>query len=193
MKVAVLAAAAIVLSIERISYVWIWRHPEAFRALCAISSVQGGDPVQVLKLMFVGFKIQQGAVFVAWCLAFGQGVLWPPDGSLASLAAGAALIAAGQILNAAVFLRLGMTGVFYGGRFGYATAWCSEFPFSIFEHPQYVGTTLSIWGLFVVMRFPHDDWYVLPLIETAYYAIGARFERAEAPDKRTWSGTRVSD
>jgi methylene-fatty-acyl-phospholipid synthase len=186
-----LLVAAIVLSIERISYAWIWRQPDAFRTLCAISSVKGGDPVRVLKLLFYGFKILQGAVFVGWCFAYGEGVLWPLDGSPASLAAGAALVSAGQILNAAVFFRLGTTGVFYGERFGLVTAWCREFPFSLFEHPQYVGTTLSIWGLFLMMRFPHEDWYVLPLLETAYYALGARFERVEARHKRKWAGTRV--
>jgi methylene-fatty-acyl-phospholipid synthase len=192
-NVAVLVAAALFLSLERICYVWIWRHPGAFRALCAASSVRGGDPIDVLALLFVGFKVLQGAVFVAWGLFYGGGVLWPPDGSAAPLAAGGALIAAGQILNAAVFLRLGKTGVFYGERFGYQTAWCRKFPFSMFEHPQYVGTVLSIWGLFLLMRFPHDDWYVLPLLETAYYAAGARLERTEAPGKAKWAGTSVTD
>jgi methylene-fatty-acyl-phospholipid synthase len=55
--------------------------------------------------------------------------------------------------------------------------WCRAFPFSVLQHPQYVGTVLSIWGFFLVMRFPHDDWYLLPIVETVYYALGAYFEQ----------------
>ena len=46
-----------------------------------------------------------------------------------------------------------------------------------FKHPQYTGALLSIWGFFLVMRFPHDDWYILPALETVYYVLGAYFER----------------
>jgi hypothetical protein len=31
---------------------------------------------------------------------------------------------------------------------------------------------LSIWGFFVIMRFPHDDWILLPLLQTFYYVLG---------------------
>jgi hypothetical protein len=47
----------------------------------------------------------------------------------------------------------------------------------VLRHPQYVGTVLAIWGLFLAVRFPHDDWYVLPVLETVYYAAGAYFEQ----------------
>ena len=68
-------------------------------------------------------------------------------------------------------------GAFYGERFGYEVPWCRKFPFSWFKHPQYTGALLSIWGFFLVMRFPHDDWYMLPALETVYYVLGAYFER----------------
>jgi hypothetical protein len=35
---------------------------------------------------------------------------------------------------------------------------------------------LTIWGFFLGVRFPHDDWFVLPLLETLYYVIGASLE-----------------
>src|SRR5262249_42805158 len=50
-------------------------------------------------------------------------------------------------------------------------------PFSLFKHLQYAGTLLSIWRFFLVVRFPHDDWYLLPLLETGYYTLSAYFER----------------
>ena len=43
-------------------------------------------------------------------------------------------------------------------------------------HPQYVGAVLTIWGFFLVMRFPHADWFLLPAVETVYYSVGAYFE-----------------
>jgi methylene-fatty-acyl-phospholipid synthase len=172
---AIFVAAAMLLSLERICYVWIWHAPNAFRAVCA--AVSPGEPVDRLRLLFYGFKLLQGAVFVGWCYVEGRGSLWPPDGGLASLIVGATLIATGQILNVSVFYRLGSVGMFYGRRFGYPVPWCREFPFTLFEHPQYVGALLSIWGFFLVMRFPHDDWYVLPALETLYYAVGARLEQ----------------
>ncbi len=94
-----------------------------------------------------------------------------------SFTLGGALIVTGQVLNVSVFYRLGEVGVFYGNRFGYQIPWCNEFPFSLLKHPQYVGTLLSIWGFFLAMRFPHPDWCVLPMLETAYYSLGAYLEQ----------------
>jgi protein-S-isoprenylcysteine O-methyltransferase Ste14 len=55
--------------------------------------------------------------------------------------------------------------------------WCQGFPYSLFKHPQYVGTLLSIWGFFLLMAFPHDGWYLIPMLETVYYTGGAYFEQ----------------
>jgi hypothetical protein len=170
-------AAAVLLSLERICYLWIWRAPAPFKSWCARAKLAWiGEPVDVLRFLFAGFKILQCSVFLAWCFIHGNGSLWPLAGSPLSLASGAALIVAGQILNASVFHRLGKVGVFYGNKLGYRVPWCREFPFSCLKHPQYVGALLSIWGFFLLMRFPHYDWYMLPALETAYYALGAHLE-----------------
>ena len=177
--------AAIVLSIERITYLAIWRHPEVFRALCGRSPLASlGAPVDALRRLFYGFKGLQTVVFagwIAWCGGWfaGRPQLW--SGEPAALALGALLIAAGQGLNLAVFHRLGRVGVFYGARFGHEVSWVRGFPFSMLAHPQYVGTVASIWGLFLATRFPHPDWFALPVIETLYYALGAHFEREPIP------------
>jgi phosphatidyl-N-methylethanolamine N-methyltransferase len=171
--------AAVLLSFERICYLWIWRSPDTFRAWCARPVVTGisGEPVNVLQFLFCGFKVLQCAVFFAWCFVYGSGSLSPLGGTVGSLGLGVILAAAGQMLNASVFYRLGKIGVFYGNQFGYDIPWRREFPFSCLKHPQYVGALLSIWGFFLVMRFPHDDWYLLPALETVYYGLGAYFER----------------
>ena len=43
--------------------------------------------------------------------------------------------------------------------------------FSCVKHSKYVGALFSIWGFFTVMRFPHNNWYMLLALETD---VGAR-------------------
>jgi methylene-fatty-acyl-phospholipid synthase len=170
--------AAVLLSLERLCYLWIWRAPDRFQSFCTHPAVAYlGGPVDVLRLLFLGFKVIQCGVFFGWCLIHGNGTLWPASENQLSLTVGAMLIATGQWLNVSVFYRLGKVGVFYGNKFGYKIRWCRKFPFSHFDHPQYVGALLSIWGFFLIMRFPHDDWYLLPALETIYYILGARLEQ----------------
>jgi phosphatidyl-N-methylethanolamine N-methyltransferase len=173
---ATLAAAAL-LSLERLSYVWIARAPDEFRAWCKRPAIARlGEPVVVVRALFYAFKVLQLAVFLGWCWLHGGGSLAPTarDGTVLGLAAAA--IVAGQTLNWSVFYRLGWVGAFFGDRLGHAVPWCREFPFSLLAHPQYVGTVLSIWGFFAIMRSPQADWYVLPVIETIYYFAGGSLE-----------------
>lgn len=173
-----LAGAAALLSLERVCYVWVWRRPDRFGWLCRSCGLSGAlaGPAG-LRWLFYGFKALQGLVFLAWCVRHGGGVLWPSPAPPWAIGIGVALIAGGQVLNASVFHRLGVDGVFYGCRFGREVAWCDAFPYSWFAHPQYVGAVLSIVGLFLVLRYPRPDWFVLPVLEAAYYGIGATFER----------------
>ena len=87
-----------------------------------------------LTVPFLGFKILQCAVFLAWCLIYGNGSLWPP--STAVLDLGAALLIGGQILNISVFYRLGKVGVFYGNKLGYPSLGCASFRFRILSIPS---------------------------------------------------------
>lgn len=170
--------AAVLLSLERLCYVWIWRTPEGFRVRCAQTTLLRADtPMAAVARLFYAFKVLQGAVFLGWCYIYGTGTLWPAAGDTGALGLGVVLLVVGQGLNLSVFYRLGKSGVFYGQRFGYTIPWCHAFPFSCLAHPQYLGVLLSIWGFFLCMRFPYDDWVVLPLIETVYYVLGAYYEQ----------------
>jgi phosphatidyl-N-methylethanolamine N-methyltransferase len=171
------AIAAALLSLERICYILIARAPDGFRAWCAHPLVARlGTPVDVVRALFLSFKALQGAVFFAWCYVHSQGTLLPLAAPPWALATGAVLIASGQFLSTSVFYQLGYVGVFYGARLGHTVPWCTSFPFAYLSHPQYVGTVLSIWGLFLIVRFPNADWMALPLLETVYYWLGARLE-----------------
>jgi len=175
---------ALALGLERVTYAWVWHRPAAFQGLCArLPFPAWQSPVDALQYLFWGFKALQVAIFVDWCSLFGEGSLLPAASGVATML-GLVLVGTGQTLNLSVFHRLGKTGVFYGNRFGYAVPWCNRFPFSVLRHPQYVGTLLSIWGFFLVMRFPYHDWVVLPLLETAYYTAGSCVERTRGGGKR---------
>jgi len=178
MTLLLFAVAAVLLSVERICYVWAWRYPESFRTFCRYRAVSMlGSPVAVLQNLFYSFKGIQLLVLLGWCLILGHGSLIPPGTNAFAFTLGGILIATGQFLNVSVFYRLGEVGVFYGNRFGYEIPWCSDFPFSILKHPQYVGALLSIWGFFFALRFPHPDWAALPALETVYYLLGAYLEQ----------------
>lgn len=184
-------AAAALLSLERIAYLRIWYKPAAFRRFCRRPLFRSLDgPVETLQALFYAFKVVQAAVFFGWCYVFGNGGLVPVTLNRFALGAGILLIALGQVLNWSVFSLLGKSGVFYGNRFGYRVQWRDEFPFSLCQHPQYAGALLSIWGLFLIMRFPHDDWYWLPALETLYYGIGAYLERDVEDDDEAIASTR---
>jgi len=108
-----LLGVAALLSLERLCYVWIWRAPKAFRAVCDRPAVAYiGAPVDAVQKLFYGFKVIQGAVFVGWCCVYGHGSLWPLSGGAWSLGLGGTLLVVGQILNVSVFYRLGSVGVF---------------------------------------------------------------------------------
>lgn len=191
MRLWIFLAAAALLSLERIAYFGIWYKPAAFSRFCRRSALKSlAGPVQALELLFYSFKVIQAAVFFGWCYYFGNGQLMPLPLNRFAIGAGILLIALGQVLNWSVFSLLGKNGVFYGNRFGYQVQWREEFPFSLFQHPQYAGALLSIWGFFLIMRFPHDDWYWLPALETVYYGIGAYFERDREEDDQPIASTR---
>jgi hypothetical protein len=174
--VVILLIAAAALSVERACYVWIAHTPEVFRRWCARPLVARlGEPVVIVRELFYGFKAMQLVVFVGWCYLHGEGSLALAEYDFAVLGGGL-LILGGQTLNVSVFYRLGAVGVFYGDRLGYEVPWCRDFPFSVLSHPQYVGTVLSIWGFFLALRFPHDDWILLPALETMYYVVGTFLE-----------------
>lgn len=176
MSLGLLLVVAVLLSLERLCYVGIARATEVFQKCCHHPAVVClGEPVEVVEKLFYGFKGVQFSVFLGWCYIYGNGALLPSDDVLA-LGVGSTLLVVGQTLNWSVFYRLGRHGAFYGNRLGYELPWHNGFPFGVFKHPQYVGTVLSIWGFFMIMRFPHEDWYWLPVLETVYYAVGTYFE-----------------
>jgi phosphatidyl-N-methylethanolamine N-methyltransferase len=186
----VLAAAG--LSVERAGYVFIARRPDLFRRLCRHPAVARlGEPVAIVGKLLYAFKAIQFSIFAAWCLVHAGGRAWPVEFDPLVLGLGATAVVVGQFLNWSVFYRLRTVGVLYGDRLGHEVPWCRGFPFSLCSHPQYVGVVLTIWGFFFGMRYPHDDWFTLPVLETMYYAMGAYLERGLRAPYRETEGARI--
>ena len=178
MSLGLLLIAGALLGLERACYIWIARAPESFRACVARAGL--GGPVSAVETLFYAFKALQLSVFAGWCYLHTGSMI--PTASACVIAAATIVLVAGQTLVMVAFYKLGRVAVFFGDRFGYDVPWCSDFPFSALPHPQYFGTVLSIWALFAAMRFPHPDWYLLPVVETVYYATGAMLEERTPHD-----------
>ncbi|MEX1081609.1 MAG: methyltransferase [Halofilum sp. (in: g-proteobacteria)] len=182
MEIAVLTAlAALALALEKATYWWVWHYPQRFQAWYVRQPLlrEMADPAAAFERLFRLFKAIQLLVYGGWIIWFSIRTEWLPNGDPLWLSLALLLIAIGQLLNMAVFARLGRAGTFYGVRFGQSVPWVEGFPFSMVSHPQYTGTVLSIWGLFLLMRFPQSDWIALPILATIYYAFNAWFERKE--------------
>jgi phosphatidyl-N-methylethanolamine N-methyltransferase len=176
-SLAALAIAAVLLAAERACYVVIARRPDLFLALYArLDPGRKSSAVAVVEQLFFAFKGLQFGVFIAWCYVQGGRFPFPAPHGPFVMSISWALAGAGQVLVITTFYRLGCTGVFFGEQLGYAVPRCRAFPFSLLSHPQYVGTLLTIWGGFVLVRFPADDWFALPLLETVYYVGGMSLE-----------------
>lgn len=53
-----------------------------------------------------------------------------------------------QILNIGIYRAIGKAGVYYGFKLGKKIPWHTGFPFNLgIQHPQYVGSVLTMWGL----------------------------------------------
>ena len=177
MSLIALAIAAVLLAAERASYIVIARRPDLFLALYArLDPARASTAVRVVERLFLAFKGLQFGVFIAWGYVHGGRFSWPASHGPFVMVLSWALALAGQILVVSTFYHLGRTGVFFGNQLGYAVPRCRAFPFSLLAHPQYVGTLLTIWGGFTLVRFPHADWWALPLLETVYYLGGMWLE-----------------
>jgi len=62
------------------------------------------------------------------------------------------LVAFGQALNVGIYKAIGKTGVYYGFKLGKKVPWVTGFPFNVMSHPQYVGSTLTIWGVMLLLH-----------------------------------------
>ena len=61
-----------------------------------------------------------------------------------------------------MYSAIGKPGVYYGEKLGSKVPWCTTFPFTVTSHPQYVGSVLTIWGIFALVyaQGPKTLWTI---------------------------------
>lgn len=161
----------ILLSLERVVYSLIWNFPKTFGRVATKVGFNGKEPELICRFVSL-FKFVTAYVFISWYHGnFGFSF---PDPSVFQYLIGLFLICVGQGLNALVWYRIGIDGVCYGNKFGRKVPWCTQFPFNVLDHPQYLGVVLTVWGSFV-FTWSQSDWYIIPTIETALYGVSMYF------------------
>ena len=107
---------------------------------------------RAIKNVLVSNRALQVFLLLFWLVlvfgpTFGIGQYW---------LLGIIFLVVGQFLNAMVYYRIGIDGVYYGREYGIVNdPYCTKFPFTI-PHPMYVGCILTIVGLFVLVGFNED-------------------------------------
>ena len=146
----------------------IWNRPLIWVRLTSIISPSKGNEgkraVSAFSRVNLLFKVVQAYGVVQWWISsskinvngfqdmFEYVKVHIP---LQRLIVAAILMIAGQILNVAIYYRIGDDGVYYGFKLGRTVPWCTKFPFNIgLRHPQYVGVVLNIWAIAIVLLTP---------------------------------------
>jgi len=102
------------------------------------------------------------------------------------LAASAACLGMGQLLNVAIYRAIGVNGVYYGFKLGRDVPWCTEFPFNAgVRHPQYTGAMLAYVGLLMLLGSAGNPAAALVTlgVEATLYALTSAMEQAGDNDK----------
>lgn len=137
-------------------YAFIWLFPGSWRALFP------RNPVNAMASFASAGKVLQFSMIVLWWLADDWGV--PKIGKIPTthLVLGIGLVGIGQTLNFSMYSAIGKPGVYYGEKLGSKVPWCTTFPFTVTSHPQYVGSVLTIWGIFALVyaQGPKTLWTI---------------------------------
>jgi hypothetical protein len=175
-----------------IMHAFIWNCPSEFKQLCkGPLKALGSHPVDVFAALEVVAKAIQ---FLSLAFFFGA------DGRRATVEAifGAPswcwlvlllLLAAGQILNFAMYGAIGNAGVYYGFKLGREVPWAYGFPFNVgLRHPQYTGVVLTLWaGLIMVLCKELTALWVpqMVVVWASMYAVMSAMEQMGDNNKET--------
>lgn len=122
-----------------------------------------------------------------------QGYLTPTPLEGSHVVIGLLVVAAGLTLNLSTYWALGLAGTHYGSQLGRQQAWIDSFPFNLVPHPQYVGVTAFIWGIYLALA---PDWHIIgsrwavtPFAITLLYGLSCTVLENGAPllSRRSWS------
>jgi len=149
----------VILSTPHVFYFFVWTNANKFHDIFKTNSVlkMMGEPFEVFARLAHSIKVVQFSAFAAWYLS----VETPDalksyllDTSWAHFLLCAQCVLFGQFFNAAVYKAIGEAGVYYGCRLGVQVPWVDGFPYNAVPHAQYLGASLSFWGMFLALATP---------------------------------------
>jgi len=161
-------------------YCLLWTRPKVWKSVAKKSKVH---PVELLALVAMCMKVVQLVSFLFYVMTLLGTDVFQETYARAhplTLLFGAFLVAAGQSLNFGTYKALGKDGVYYGIKYGRKIPWVTGFPFNVCPHPQYIGSSLSVWGiLWPIMRVFTGEFFDLVTVGcywSACYAASAIIE-----------------
>ena len=168
-SVAYAVTAFLLLGIERFLYSFVFHFPQDFIDQCKAGTY--GAAIQKEKEYWKSFmtlsirvKVVQFSV-IAYDVCVKNNVRFHGTRFLL----GAALLVAGQVLNASAFKALGCIGVYYGYELGYKVPRVTGFPYNLgFSDPQYWGVVATIFGLYLMLNVQS---FLIPYLELFWYGI----------------------
>lgn len=144
-----LNAVLFCLTIPHLLYAFIWYFPRTWMKLV------GRSPVEKFAQTAGALKIVQFGSVLSWISGtslFSNGLSWLAEVTILQWLGFLGLLSIGQTLNGGVLSTIGIDGTYYGFKLGKKVPWYSGFPFSVCPHPQYVGSSLSVWAFFILLH-----------------------------------------
>lgn len=163
----------VLLGVERCLYSYVFHCPHDFIHRCRAGAF--GVAIQKEKEYWKGFMSLgvRVKVFQFSVMAYDLCVRNTIQLQGAGFVLGAALVVAGQVLNASVFKALGCIGVYYGHELGYRVPRVTAFPYNLgFSDPQYWGVIVTIFGLYVMLNVQS---FFIPYVELFWYGMSMVF------------------
>ena len=161
------------ISIPHWLYAFIWIKPKLYMKLSRKYLSDKLEPIVTFTYLASLLKPVQFIAFLAWYCTIGSisNIQLDVFKVLISLS----MIVFGQILNVGIYKAVGANGVYYGIKLGKKIPWCTGFPFTVVDHPQYVGSVLTAWGgIILLMTNDHlpELYYIMAYIPLLYTISG---------------------
>ncbi|KXZ42553.1 hypothetical protein GPECTOR_136g636 [Gonium pectorale] len=130
-----------VIALPHLIYALVWLSPKVWWGTF------GKNSLPLFASVGIFGKVLQFSTMVLWLWSSQPtGLCFRQPLALWQVLLAAALIGYGQALNLGTYRALGLAGVYYGCRLGRSVPWVKGWPFNAISHPQYVGSTMTIWG-----------------------------------------------
>ena len=182
-----LALYGAILGPERLVYGFVYHYTPSFRRIAGLGATGKAD-LTIMHTLVSTFKVVQVCAVAS---DLGPKIKWtlPLDtiladtSSMARLVMGLFLVVLGQALNVSIYRAIGSVGVHYGHQLGHHVPWCTGWPFTWLDNPQYIGVVLTFWGIYTALAPSWTDleWFTIPLVISFWYTMSCNILEAGTP------------